>query len=63
MSTGEWVDSGQVAVDGYSSENVGAGELAVSIQGSDDCAHHLPKVPGSISQQLVDEEGHAQEEE
>lgn len=63
MSGGEGVDSVQVVVDGHSGEDVGAGELAVGIQGSDDCAHCLPKAPGSTSQQLVDEEGHAQEEE
>jgi len=50
-------------VDGHSSKDVGAAELAVGIQGSDDWGDNVHKVPGSVPQQLVHEAGHAQEEE
>lgn len=56
------MDGGQVAVNRHSSEDIDASGLAVGTQGSDDGAHCLSKVPGSVPQQLVDEEGHAQEE-
>jgi len=57
------VHRGQVAVQGHGGQDVGADHLTVGVQRRDDGAHGGAKVPGAVAQQLVDEEGHAQEEE
>lgn len=57
------VDGGQVAVQGHGGQDVGADDLTVGVQRRDDHAHGGTKVPGAVAQQLVDEEGHPEEEE
>ena len=63
LGGGDGVDGGQVAVNGHGGQDVGAGELAVGVHGRDEGTHGLAKVPDSIAHELVDHEGHAQEEE
>ena len=57
------MDGGQVAVNGHGGQDVGAGELTVGVHGRDEGAHGLAKVPDPIAHELVDHEGHAQQEE
>ncbi|TNN44851.1 hypothetical protein EYF80_044940 [Liparis tanakae] len=57
------VDGGQVAVQGHHGQDVSADDLAVGVQRRDDGAHGGAEAPGAVAHQLVDEEGHAEEEE
>ena len=54
---------GEVAVQGHGGQDVRADDLTVGVQHRDDGAHGGPEVPGAVAQELVDQEGHAQEEE
>lgn len=57
------VDGGEVAVQGHGGEDVGAHDLTVGVERRDDGAHGGAKAPRAVAQQLVDEKGHAEEEE
>lgn len=57
------MDGGRVAIQSHYSEDVGTDNLAVGIQCCDDSAHGGTKAPGAIADKLVDERGHAKEEE
>lgn len=62
MVEADGMDRGQVAVQSHDGEDVGAHYLAVGVQGGYDRARDVTKAPGTVAQELVDEEGHAQEE-
>ena len=63
MFEADGVDSGQVAIQGHHSQDVRADNLAVGVQRRDDGAHGATEAPGAVAHKLVDEKGHAEEEE
>lgn len=57
------MDRSQVAVEGHCSEDVSTDNLAIGVKRSDDRTHCSSKVPGTIAQQLVDQEWHPKEKQ